>query len=172
MPDLKKSLAPLIGLVAIFAFGWFANYLMHHLGDGEPNWSRAVYVFGGVEAVAFAAFGFFFGKEVHRERAEKAEADAALATKQAQTAVGDQKTAEARLSDLNTIIQKKKNRKAGMTLSDLLGRHLAKEPEIAAEYPGFSDYVRDKGASSVALDPDWDDLATIAEALARDPNTG
>ena len=58
---------------AIVAFGFFVYYMLGQTKTEEKEWTRAVYLFQGVEAVAFAAAGFIFGKEVHRERAEKAE---------------------------------------------------------------------------------------------------
>lgn len=39
----------------------------------EVVWARATWAFGAIEAIAFAAAGFLFGKEVNRERADKAE---------------------------------------------------------------------------------------------------
>ena len=42
----------------------------------EEEWARLVYLLSGVEAIAFAAAGYFFGREVNRARAEAAEEDA------------------------------------------------------------------------------------------------
>jgi len=53
----------LVGLAVLFLFWNGAN---------DVTWTRAVYVAGGVEAIAFAAAGYLFGKEVHREQAEQA----------------------------------------------------------------------------------------------------
>jgi hypothetical protein len=39
----------------------------------ELEWNRSAYLFAGVEAIAYAAAGFLFGREVHRQRAEQAE---------------------------------------------------------------------------------------------------
>ncbi|MGV1007176.1 MAG: hypothetical protein ACOYBY_01050 [Dermatophilaceae bacterium] len=38
----------------------------------EADWSRSVYVLLGVEAIAFTAVGWLFGREVHRGEAEAA----------------------------------------------------------------------------------------------------
>jgi hypothetical protein len=65
-----------VAVLAIIGFGAFVVYLVTHIGVSEQEWTRAAYVFGGVEAIAFAAVGWFFGKEVNRSRAEKAEARA------------------------------------------------------------------------------------------------
>lgn len=42
----------------------------------ELNWTRMIYLFTGVEAIVFAAIGYVFGKDVHRQRAETAEKNA------------------------------------------------------------------------------------------------
>jgi membrane protein involved in colicin uptake len=78
--ELAKLVA---ALVAMLAFGCFVYYMLGQTKTAETEWTRAVYLFQGVEAVAFAAAGFIFGKEVHRERAEKAEKRAAEGEKEA-----------------------------------------------------------------------------------------
>lgn len=61
-------------LVVLAAFGVLAYYLVDHADTTkQQEWERLVYVFGAVEAIAFAAIGWVFGREVNRERAEKAE---------------------------------------------------------------------------------------------------
>jgi hypothetical protein len=62
-----------LGTIIVVAFGGVVVYMFMWIGVGETQWARMVYLFGGVEAIAFAATGFMFGKEVHREQAEKAE---------------------------------------------------------------------------------------------------
>jgi hypothetical protein len=49
-------------------------------------WTRNVYLLTGYEALAFAAGGYIFGKEVHRKEAEKAEERADNAQEQANDA--------------------------------------------------------------------------------------
>lgn len=78
--DLVKFVA---AVAAMLAFGWFVYYMLGQTKTEEKEWTRAVYLFQGVEAVAFAAAGFIFGKEVHRERAEKAEKRAVEGEKEA-----------------------------------------------------------------------------------------
>lgn len=71
--QLKDLIATGIGIVAL---GGFAILIMHLLGRtnaAELEWSRLVYLLSGVEAIAFAAAGYFFGREVNRKRAESAE---------------------------------------------------------------------------------------------------
>jgi sRNA-binding protein len=42
----------------------------------QLHWDRYLYLFGSVEALAFTAAGFFFGREVNRGRAQAAEGQA------------------------------------------------------------------------------------------------
>jgi hypothetical protein len=64
----------LIAIAALVGFSWFIIYLIGKTTNAsELEWTRAVYLLSGVEAVAFAAAGFIFGREVNRQRAEKAE---------------------------------------------------------------------------------------------------
>ena len=43
------------------------------LPASDLEWARATYLLNGLEALAFAGAGFFFGREVNRQRAERAE---------------------------------------------------------------------------------------------------
>lgn len=71
--SLKDWLALIIGVLALVGFTAFVVFLLDRLTSSDLQWTRAIYLFSGVEAIAFAAAGYFFGREVHRERAEKAE---------------------------------------------------------------------------------------------------
>lgn len=62
-----------VAVVILLIFVGFAIYVLGLTDTQEPQWSRAVYVLGGIEAIAFAAAGFLFGTEVNRRRAENAE---------------------------------------------------------------------------------------------------
>jgi cytochrome bd-type quinol oxidase subunit 1 len=74
--------AAFAGLVTV-AFGAFAAYLVLNADTtNQTEWQRWVYIFGSVEAIAFTAVGWVFGKEVNRQRAESAEGAAKAATKE------------------------------------------------------------------------------------------
>jgi hypothetical protein len=75
----------LLGVAVLAGFAIFIIYLLNHIQENDIQWSRAIYLFGGVEAVAFAAAGYFFGTQVQRGRVEEAkkEADAATQVKEA-----------------------------------------------------------------------------------------
>lgn len=69
----RDPVAIAVACVALTGFGALIIYMMSRLGLQEPQWSRALYLLNGVEAVAFAAAGYLFGREVNRGRAENAE---------------------------------------------------------------------------------------------------
>jgi hypothetical protein len=76
-------------LTAVFLI---AAYLLYRkVGtDNSQEWERLVYIFGAIEALAFTAVGWVFGREVNRQRAETAEkrADDAESQKDAEKEKG------------------------------------------------------------------------------------
>lgn len=80
---LQLNIALTIGVVTILVFFGQTFFMFFGVRQAsETEWSRAVYLLSGVETVAFAAVAFFFGREIHRERAEKAEERAVIANKE------------------------------------------------------------------------------------------
>lgn len=75
----KDVIAPILGVGVLLAFGAFIVFLLKSLDLTDTQWSRAIYLFAGVEAVAFAAAGYFFGTQVQRGKVEEAKADAKAA---------------------------------------------------------------------------------------------
>ena len=78
--SFTQGLIPL--LVAVIVLWWFGSVLKEMLGharDGvtDIQWERYLNLYSGVEALAYAAAGFLFGREVNRQRADRAEEDAA-----------------------------------------------------------------------------------------------
>lgn len=69
----RDVLAPYVAAAILIFFGILLLYLLRQIGLPQEQWERTVYLLNGVEAIAFAATGYLFGKEVNRQRAEKAE---------------------------------------------------------------------------------------------------
>jgi hypothetical protein len=65
-----------VAILALLGFAWFTIFLMGKISAVELQWTRMIYLLNGVEAVAFAAAGYLFGKEVHRQSAEDAKQNA------------------------------------------------------------------------------------------------
>jgi hypothetical protein len=69
---LKDAVAPLLGVLILAAFAAFIVFMLSNLDLTDTEWARATYLFAGVEAVAFAAAGYFFGTQVQRGKVEDA----------------------------------------------------------------------------------------------------
>ena len=75
-----NALRWVVAIVVVVLFAYFAYFLVDHADTtNQREWERWVYVYGGIEAIAFAAIGWMFGREVNRERAENAEQRADVA---------------------------------------------------------------------------------------------
>lgn len=62
-----------VGAFALLLYFGMVFYLMRHTTLPDNEWTRSIYLFSGIETIAFAAAGFLFGREVNRARAEVAE---------------------------------------------------------------------------------------------------
>jgi len=69
---MKDNLALFVAVIALVALGAGGSYLASQIAASDLHWARLQYLFGAIEAVAFAAAGWLWGKEVHREPASKA----------------------------------------------------------------------------------------------------
>jgi hypothetical protein len=86
-PAWKDILTSALGVLALIGFAIFVAFLLRQAaGAEELAWTRLIYVFSGVEAIAFAAAGYFFGREVQRARAENAESTLGKVQAQAESA--------------------------------------------------------------------------------------
>ncbi len=77
---IERRLTAIVAIVVLIGLGIFMRYMLQHTSDPEPDWNRAALIYGGAEAIGFAAAGFLFGREVNRARAESAESAAKEAT--------------------------------------------------------------------------------------------
>jgi len=82
----KDPLAAVVAIGSLVGFAVLVFYLVRHVGDTELAWSRRIYIFGAVEAITFAAVGWLFGREVHRQQAQVAEERAEQAEERASDA--------------------------------------------------------------------------------------
>lgn len=167
MPVSKgATLTNIIGFLVLLFFAVSVIYLARHIAETELQWGRLVYVFGGVEAIAFAATGYFFGKEVNRERADKAEVKATAAGNEAKTDHGAKSVAETKLSALIKYIDTN-TPGGGSSVLDELGNWSAKQPSISKhELMNFIEKEKKRQfVAPFAPDPNWDALARFAKSL-------
>jgi hypothetical protein len=73
-----------VAMFAVLVWLAFTVFMFANTDSDETTWARQAWIFGSVEAVAFAAAGALFGTAVQRERAEKAEERAKDAEKVAE----------------------------------------------------------------------------------------
>ena len=88
--SFAQGLVPLLVAIAVL---WFFGSTLKKMFDlaaptinNETLWGRYVYLYSGLEALAYAAAGFIFGREVNRQRAEQAEKRANVAQDKADIA--------------------------------------------------------------------------------------
>jgi hypothetical protein len=145
----ETQLSRPLTVVAIAILAGFA-LLLYHMYQVAPTreetlWNRSLVLFGSVEAIAFTAAGYLFGKEVHREQAQKAEQRA------------DEKTAEAGAA------------RAAAAEAKAKGESLKKA--IEAKQPSLSRGTMDEslqprpGGGEPAADAALNELATLAQSL-------
>lgn len=103
VPDRFWWIPFLVGVAMLAGYAVALSYMMDHVRMKDPYWSRLVYLFSGVEALAFGAAGFFFGREVHRGRADAAENRADAESRRASRSEREAATAGSRLQTLQEL---------------------------------------------------------------------
>lgn len=94
-PPAEPKKSPLSGLAMWAAVGalvvWlgFSVVLLFQTDATEVIWTRVAWVYGSVQAIAFAAAGALFGTAVSRDSVEKAEERADAATTEAEANKND-----------------------------------------------------------------------------------
>lgn len=165
----KDTLVRTIGVVALLLFLAGTWWLIGKVAATDGEWNRLIYLHKGIEVIALAAAGFFFGKEVNRERAESAEETAKEATLEAKKGASGEADAEARLEDLATVVKQKKEARGKARLvtavfADFAGRHGAQ-----TKFPELGTFLEDRGGEFGAAksDDDWDEVAAIADSILQ-----
>jgi hypothetical protein len=92
MANSKANVAMIVTVVVLGAAAILGAVMIMNIGASEQVWSRYAYLLTGVEAILFAAVGWLFGKEVHREEAQTAEAKRSEAESEARHATADAAT--------------------------------------------------------------------------------
>jgi hypothetical protein len=160
MTDAKGIVATTIGVATLAAFGASSYYLARHIGAEQLQWDRLVYIFGGIEAVAFAAAGYFFGKEVNRQRAQSAEGKVERAEKASREEQEKRSEIQGKFSSLVTYIETQAPRKLRLSIPS---------ENIRFAYPPRETLSRSEAASEgeLGLEPDdqWAALTRFARSL-------
>jgi hypothetical protein len=146
--SFTQGIVPLVIAVTVLYIFWsLVKTMMGMTKAPELEWNRAAYLFAGVEAIAYAAAGFLFGREVHRQRAEQAEQRAGSE---------QQRAAEAEKAAVEESTKGKALRQAiEVKKSSPHGR--------AADMEGLESFRG--GAPSAAGQTDIDELSRLARQL-------
>lgn len=83
-----------IVLTVLISYGFFVKYLLTCIETDEPYWSRMILLFSSIEAIAFGALGYVFGKEITKKVAKTAEEGQKNAKEEAKEAKEKQKETE------------------------------------------------------------------------------
>src|SRR5687768_16157798 len=141
-PGIKDHVALIAAIILVLAFLAVQVWLFRHLGIEQQLWDRAVFLLTGLEAVAFAATGFLFGRDVHRARAEKAEARADAKSEEADAAKQSGETGRA------------------LALAVLAKQKVAPEKQAALEA-----FAPESKMSAVSRQADLTELAILARRV-------
>lgn len=146
--DTGKLSRPLTVIAIVILVGF--ALLLYHMYQIAPTkedtlWNRSLALFGSVEAIAFTAAGYLFGKEVHREQAQKAEKRA------------DEKTAEAGQARTAAAEAKAK----GESL-----RRAIEAKQGSTSHSSMNESLRGRtGETEALVKSDLNELATLAQSL-------
>lgn len=148
----KDLLAPFVAVLLLVFYVVFLLSLRQQIEAEELQWTRWIYLLSGVEAIAFAAAGYLFGKEVHRQQAENA-------SQQAQDAQQEANDANQRATDAEKDAVEAKTK--GQALA------VAVQAKASGQTGKRSTYGHlGKGDAAASLSQsDFDELATLAKKL-------
>ena len=65
-----------VAVAVLLLYGILAAFMVAHADADSDVWDHRVVIFSSVEAIVFTAVGWVFGREVHRQTADAARADA------------------------------------------------------------------------------------------------
>ncbi len=129
----KDTLIRVVALVILAAFALLVVAMFRILGAVETQWTRAVFLFSGVEAIAFSAAGFLFGREVNRQRADTAEETSKNLSEKTNDAVAKSAEAIANGRALRALIDAKLQAGPGLIAKEGGQPHLEELSTLAHE---------------------------------------
>jgi len=161
-PFWRELIAVIVGLAAIVGFGALIMFLLSQTAADETAWARMLYLFSGVEALAFAAAGFFFGSEVQRRRAMAAEERADVAETRAVEANTSAETAKERVAGVQQDLVEERTR--GRTFATAVKSRLAAHSVPLGGSGSGNDGVVLESRTGAAAN-NLDDLVALADSL-------
>jgi hypothetical protein len=163
-PPWQLVLSGVVAVASLLGLAGFIRYMLGMTAANDVEWTRSVYLYTPVETVAFAAVGWLFGREVHRQEAQRAEqrvsaAEARLSTAEQRASDAQAKAAEATTKGLALAAATRAKAAALAERSDgLVPKAIGETPPWAADGP----------AGPAAALSDVRELAYLAERLYPD----
>lgn len=105
---IVKSLAsPAVGAAVLVLVFYLAltGYLIAQVGTDETSWTRLSFLYGGLEAVVFAAAGALFGSTFQVRRANKAEERAEKTAEEAEDALAEREVLRAVEAEMRMVAE-------------------------------------------------------------------
>jgi hypothetical protein len=154
MKDAAVSWLTLPNIVAcliIVGYGVFLIYMLRMVSVPEETiWMRTIYLLNGFEAIAFAAAGYLFGKEVHRQQAENAEK---RADKAQDEAIDAQDSANEALTKGYRLTEAVKARAAAQSGQELKAKSIGGPSGESESTQGDLDYLASMADELFPLNP-------------------
>lgn len=163
----KNWLALAVAVAAIVGYVVMTTSMSGKIGIADPDWTRLVFLYNGIQAIAFGAVGYLFGEKVNRERADEAEVRAEGAESSALDEHGKAAAAKSEVASLASSIRAKRNthRSTGVQrMVEGLGRFLGNDPQATAPLTELRTKAASlqQGAQQVDTS-EWDELLSVAE---------
>jgi hypothetical protein len=124
--SLKDLVAPFVAVVILVGFIGSTIFMLLQSSLSDIQWSRDIYLFGGIEAIAFAAAGFLFGTQVQRQqvqaandRAQQADTHAQDATERAMSATATAAATQAKADAVAAVVRSKAAAEGAFSLGEL-----------------------------------------------------
>lgn len=177
--SLKDLLAPFVAIVIIVGFIASIIFMLVQTSVSDLQWARDVYLFGGIEAIAFAAAGFLFGTQVQRqqvqgadERAKQANDRAQQSDERAMSATADAAATNARAESLAAAIRSKSRVRGVVSLGalgaleGLVGEQPAEQVGEAGEAGETLERANGRAAATAQNDiSDLEELTQLVDQL-------
>ena len=162
MPAWRWSLVLAVAILILLVFVFFAWWMVDHSDDSvkEEVWNRRLIVFSAVEAIAFTAIGWVFGREVHRSEVNTAKQQGEAAKQDA--AAAKQDADKARVDAGEKAVAAATEQAKGEALA------LAVKTS-AASAPGVPEHMRAElvGITGASLGAQESQLTSLQELAAR-----
>lgn len=115
-----------IVVAVLIGYGFFVKYLLTCVEVDEPYWSRMILLFSSIEAIAFGALGYVFGKEITKKIAKTAEEGKNEAQEDSKKAKKKQEKAEEKVKEKDEKLKSITNKLIALREAVIIENRLSK----------------------------------------------